>query len=219
MTGWRVGWMVVPDALVRAGRAAAAESRDLGADALADRRRRRLRRARRDGSASSTATRRTAASWSRGCRRPGSTSSCRSTARSISTPTSRASPTTASTSPSACWRRRASRRRRASISIRCTASEFIRFCYAGSAADMREAVERIGALVAASVESITRISRSALTRLASAPLPPRYMQCILTPSIRPHGRARSRDACGRKSRHGAIKHVERPQRRQRSRAP
>ena len=49
MTGWRVGWMVVPDALVRAGRAAAAEPRDLGADALADRGRRGLRRARRDG--------------------------------------------------------------------------------------------------------------------------------------------------------------------------
>ena len=51
MTGWRVGWMVVPDALVRAGRAAAAEPRDLGADALADRGRRGLRRARRDGGA------------------------------------------------------------------------------------------------------------------------------------------------------------------------
>ena len=49
MTGWRVGWMVVPEALVRADRAAAAESRDLGADAVADRGGRRLRRARRDG--------------------------------------------------------------------------------------------------------------------------------------------------------------------------
>ncbi len=36
------------------------------------------------------------------------------------------------------------RRRPASISIRSTASNFIRFCYAGSAADMHEAVERIG---------------------------------------------------------------------------
>ena len=36
------------------------------------------------------------------------------------------------------------RRRRASISIRSTAGTYLRFCYAGSAADMREAVERIG---------------------------------------------------------------------------
>ena len=73
-----------------------------------------------------------------------STNSCRSTARSISMPTSRASPTTASISPSACWKRRTSRRRPASISIRSTASNFLRFCYAGSAAEMHEAVERIG---------------------------------------------------------------------------
>ena len=33
---------------------------------------------------------------------------------------------------------------RASISIRCDGKHFMRFCYAGSAADMREAVERIG---------------------------------------------------------------------------
>ena len=37
------------------------------------------------------------------------------------------------------------RRRPASISIRCGARHFIRFCYAGSAAEMHEAVERIGA--------------------------------------------------------------------------
>ena len=39
MTGWRVGWMVVPEADGAADRAAAAKSRDLGADAVADRRR------------------------------------------------------------------------------------------------------------------------------------------------------------------------------------
>ena len=34
-------------------------------------------------------------------------------------------------------------RRRASISIRCVGGHFIRFCYAGAAAEMHEAVERI----------------------------------------------------------------------------
>ena len=37
-----------------------------------------------------------------------------------------------------------SRRRRASTSIRCDGRHYLRFCYAGSAADMHEAVERIG---------------------------------------------------------------------------
>ena len=44
----------------------------------------------------------------------------------------------------ACWKRRMSRRRPASTSIRSHGRHFIRFCYAGSAADMHEAVERIG---------------------------------------------------------------------------
>ena len=35
-------------------------------------------------------------------------------------------------------------RRRASTSTRSHGKDFIRFCYAGSAAEMREAVERIG---------------------------------------------------------------------------
>ena len=37
MTGWRIGWMVVPQALGAADRPAARQSRDLGADAVADR--------------------------------------------------------------------------------------------------------------------------------------------------------------------------------------
>jgi aspartate/methionine/tyrosine aminotransferase len=38
MTGWRVGWMVVPEATGAAGRTAAAKPLHLGADAVADRR-------------------------------------------------------------------------------------------------------------------------------------------------------------------------------------
>ena len=102
MTGWRIGWMVVPETLVRTDRAAAGQSRDLGADAGADRGARPPSTAAPRWKRSSTATRRTAAFSPKACRKPGSTNSCRSTARSISTPTSRASPTTAWISPSAC---------------------------------------------------------------------------------------------------------------------
>ena len=47
MTGWRIGWMVVPQALGAADRPAAGQSRDLGADAVADRGRSGVRGARR----------------------------------------------------------------------------------------------------------------------------------------------------------------------------
>ena len=50
MTGWRVGWMVVPEAAGAHRRPAARQSRDLGADAGAGGGGSRLRRARRDGS-------------------------------------------------------------------------------------------------------------------------------------------------------------------------
>ena len=43
------------------------------------------------------------------------------------------SPTTASPLPSGCWRRPASRRRPGWTSTRCADSRFVRFCYAGSA--------------------------------------------------------------------------------------
>ena len=49
MTGWRVGWMVVPERAGARGRTAAGQSRDLGADAVADRGGSGLRRPRRDG--------------------------------------------------------------------------------------------------------------------------------------------------------------------------
>ena len=43
MTGWRIGWMVLPETLVRAGRADPAEPLHLAAGAVADRRDRGLR--------------------------------------------------------------------------------------------------------------------------------------------------------------------------------
>ena len=118
-----------------ADRAAAAESRDLGADAVADRRRGGVRGPRRDGGGQArlrgeppNPDRGPAASRA-------STNSCRPTARFISMPTSRSSPPTVSSSPSGCWSRRTSRRRPASISIRFTAASFVRFSYARSAAE------------------------------------------------------------------------------------
>ena len=126
-----------------ADRAAAAKPVDLGADAVADRGRGGVRR--RDGDGSDQARlsgepphpdRGTAA-------RPASPNSCPPTARSISMPTFRISPPTVSNSPSRCWRRRMWRRRPASTSIRSMAARFIRFSYARSADEMREAVTRI----------------------------------------------------------------------------
>ena len=127
-----------------ADRPPAGQPRDLGADAVADRGGGRVRRPRRDGGGQARLRGQPPHPDRRPAARPASTNSCRSTARSISTPTCRASPTTASISPSGCCRRREWRPRRASTSIRSTAGSYLRFCYAGSAADMREAVERIG---------------------------------------------------------------------------
>ena len=62
MTGWRIGWMVVPPALVRADRPSAGQSRDLGADAVADRGARPHSTAATSSKRSSTATRTTAKS-------------------------------------------------------------------------------------------------------------------------------------------------------------
>ena len=101
MTGWRIGWMVVPDNLVRTvdrlqGNLAisvptlaqvAAQAAFDGRDEMEtvkhgyEENRRILTKA---------------------CRKPGSTGFFRSTARSISMPTFRASPPTVSTSPNAC---------------------------------------------------------------------------------------------------------------------
>ncbi len=47
--------------------------------------------------------------------------------------------------------------------------EFVRFCYAGSAADMREAVERIGALAAQALEKRKPTLRHRTCSAARAP--------------------------------------------------
>ena len=125
-------------------RAPAGQSRDLGADALADRGRGGLRRTRRDGGGEARLRGEPAHSARRPAARRASTRSFPSTAPSISMPTCRASATTASTSPSACSRRRTWRRRRASISIRCRASTSSASAMRARAAEMHEAVERIG---------------------------------------------------------------------------
>ncbi len=117
MTGWRIGWMVVPEALVRADRPAAAELGDLRADALAGRGRGRLRRPRRDGGGEARLRGEPEDSERRPAARGAGARFCPPTAPSISMPTSRASPTTASPSPSACSRKPTWRRRRASTSI------------------------------------------------------------------------------------------------------
>jgi aspartate/methionine/tyrosine aminotransferase len=95
MTGWRIGWLVVPEALARRSSACSRISRSPCRRSRRSRRRRRSTGARR-WRRSSAATRRTARSSSTACRRRDSTDSCPSTARSISMPMSRASPTTAS---------------------------------------------------------------------------------------------------------------------------
>ena len=144
MTGWRVGWMVVPESLVRTVERlqqnlaiSVPTLAQVAAEAAFD--------GRDEMEAGQARLRGEPPHSHRGlAARPGSTNSCPSTARFIFTPIFRASPTTVSTSPSACSTRRAWRRHRASISIRSTASNFLRFCYAGSADEMHEAVERIG---------------------------------------------------------------------------
>ena len=91
--------------------------------------------------------------------------------------------------------------------------EFVRFSYAGSAADMREAVERIGNWLRKELNAF----HLCVTRLAKR-LSARYIQRILT--MIPAGMAgASRRFVAGNNDNGATKHVERPQRRQRSRAP
>ena len=90
MTGWRIGWMLVPDRLRRALRRADRELHDLPAGDRAARLPRGVRRRRRTPSSTGTcaATPTTAGSCSTGCRGSASPSSRRPTARSTSTPTS-----------------------------------------------------------------------------------------------------------------------------------
>jgi aspartate/methionine/tyrosine aminotransferase len=106
MTGWRIGWMVVPEALVRAidrlqGNLANSVPTlsQIAAEAAFDDR-----------------------AEMEEVKRGSSKGSCRWTEPSTSMPISRASATTAWNSPSACWRRLTWRQRRASISIPCRAA-------------------------------------------------------------------------------------------------
>ena len=122
MTGWRVGWMVVPEPLVRPIERLQQNLVDLGADAVADRRRGGVRGPRRDGSDQARLPGEPPhpdRGPAEGRPRP---SSCPPTAHSTSTPTSRSSPPTVSNSPSRCWNRRMSRQPPASTSIRSTAT-------------------------------------------------------------------------------------------------
>ena len=123
MTGWRIGWMVAPELLVRPidrlqGNLAisvptlsqvAAQAAFDGRDKMEEvkhgyEENRRI--------------------LVEGLPKPASISFFPSMARSICTPTSRDLPRTVSTSPSGCWKRLMLRRRRASISIRFTAIGF-----------------------------------------------------------------------------------------------
>ena len=121
MTGWRIGWMVVPPALVRAVERLQQNLAISVPTLVADRGRSRVRRPRRAGT-DQARLRGKSPHPGRGIAARGTRlRSCRPTARSISMPTSRASRPTVSISPRACSRKPALRRRRASISIRCTA--------------------------------------------------------------------------------------------------
>ncbi len=118
MTGWRVGWMVVPEPLGARGRAAAGQSRDFGADARAGGGGSRIRRQRRNGGGQARLRGKPAHSHRRAAESRARQIPCRSTARFISTRIFRNFPATVWISPSACSTRRMWRRRRASISIR-----------------------------------------------------------------------------------------------------
>ena len=121
MTGWRVGWMVVPEPLVRPierlqqnlAISVPTLSQIAAEAAFEGREEMEAGQARLPGEPPHP---------DRGpAARPASTNSCPPTARFTSTPTSRHSPPTVSNSPSRCWNRRMSRRPPASTSIRFTA--------------------------------------------------------------------------------------------------
>ena len=140
MTGWRIGWMLVPERLRRpvdvltgnfticppahrpAGRARRVHRRVV-------RRVRRPRRAVRRQPA--RAARRARARWA-------STGWPRPTARSTSTPTSATSPTTRWPSPAGCWPRPGWRSPPGSTSTPWRASRFVRLSFAGPERDVRD---------------------------------------------------------------------------------
>ncbi len=120
MTGWRVGWLVAPETLVRPIERlqqnlaiSVPTLSQIAAEAAFD--------GREEMETVKHGYEENRRILLEGLPKIGLDASCRWTAPSISMPMSRASRATASISPSACWKRRASRRRRGSISIRCTA--------------------------------------------------------------------------------------------------
>ena len=143
MTGWRIGWMVAPEPLVRPidrlqGNLAISVPTlsQIAAEAAFD------------GRAEMEAVKHGYEDNRRilleGLPKAGLDKFLPSTARSISTPTSRASPPTASTF---------AKRMLEETHVAATpgvdfdplqGTHFIRFCYAGSADEMHEAVQRIG---------------------------------------------------------------------------
>ena len=145
MTGWRIGWMLVPERLRRAvdvltgnfticppviaQRACLAAFSDASYDEL-DGHVRALRRQPRPAARAAC---------------PGSASPSwrRPTARSTCTPTSATSPTTRWPSPTTCWRAPASPSRPGSTSTPWTGSRFIRLSFAGPGSEIEEALDRL----------------------------------------------------------------------------
>ena len=124
MTGWRIGWMVVPPSLVRAIERLQ-QNLSISVPTLSQIAARcRIRRTGRTGKGETRATRKIGAFCSKDCRAPASHRFCRSTGHSISMPTYRTSRQTVSNSPRGCLRKRAWRQRRVSISIRFTDANF-----------------------------------------------------------------------------------------------
>ena len=120
MTGWRIGWMVLPDDLLRRARNPAAEPVHLGADAEPGRRDGGAGRARLCRRAEGRTMPRTGCCWTTGCAPRLRVDEA--TARFTPMPESSRFTNDSLASARDCWRRRAWRRRRASISTASTAS-------------------------------------------------------------------------------------------------
>ena len=107
MTGWRLGWMVLPEDLAAAGRMSRSEALHLAADALSDWVRSRFSTAAKSSTATSPAIAAIAICWCADCRRSEFVGSLRRRAPSTSMRMSPASPTTARISAGRCWRKQA----------------------------------------------------------------------------------------------------------------
>ena len=148
MTGWRIGWLLVPDELRDAVDRLAGNFTHLPAGAVAAGRRRRVRRVRR-ARRERRAVRATTASYCwRSCPRSASTSWRRPTAPSTSTPTCRGGP-----SDSLAFAARALDECGVAVAPGVDfdpvdGRRFIRMCFAGDGADIDTAVDLFGAWLA-----------------------------------------------------------------------